>query len=51
LKLVIAANVEQARFDVIEKIAAFGKQFEEHLNQVVLNGQKERQKPPVLGRN
>jgi hypothetical protein len=50
LKLVIAANVDNAKFDVIERIANYGKQFEEHLNQVVLNGQKERQKPSVLGR-
>jgi hypothetical protein len=51
LKLLIAANVENTRFEVIEKIAEYGKQFEAHINEVVRIAQKERQKPPVLGRN
>lgn len=50
LKLLIAANVDTAKFEAIKAIAEFGKQFEDYLNEVVRNGIKERKSPPPLGR-
>jgi hypothetical protein len=50
LKLVIAANIDNAKFETIERIANYGKQFEIYLNNVVKNAQQEKQRPPVLGR-